>query len=114
MNLANKWITFDGYGYIQQAIDAIQYGEKNGIKISQATTLFPTWRNYRALANYRKSDLGTVFYEIRNFKPTLRYYFTLNPSLINFQDMFEKIIKKDLKSFCDSKQCKGLVDRDCC
>lgn len=40
MNYANKWITTDGYGFIEQAIDAIQYGEKHNMKISQVTTLF--------------------------------------------------------------------------
>lgn len=67
-----------------------------GIKISQATTLFPIWKNYRSLSKYTKTDLGTVFFEIRSFKPSLRYYFTLNPSLLNFHDLYEIIIKKDL------------------
>lgn len=70
MNLANKWITFDGMGYIEQAIDAMEYGENNGIKISQVTSLFPTWLNYRSLGKRITTNAGTVFYEIRTFKPT--------------------------------------------
>lgn len=59
MNYANKWITTDGYGFIEQAIDAIEYGEKHNMKISQVTTLFLQWKNYRSLARYMKTDKGT-------------------------------------------------------
>jgi hypothetical protein len=71
------------------------------------TSLFPEWKKFRALSRYTKTDSGTVFYEIRSFKPINRYYFTLNPSLLNFDLIFNKIMKGSFQKYCDMKQCHG-------
>lgn len=106
----SKWVTFDGMGYIEQAIDAIEYGERNNIKISQATSLFPTWKNYRALSRFTKTEAGTIFFEIRTFKPVNRYYFTFNPSLINFEIVFRRVMNSNINSYSSKVNC---ADIDC-
>jgi hypothetical protein len=60
--MLNKWVTFDGMGYVEQAIDAIEYGEEHNIKISQVTSLFPLWKKFRSLGKRIKTDEGTVFH----------------------------------------------------
>ena len=62
MNMLNKWITYNGMGYIEQAIDAIQYGQLNGIKILEATPLFPLWKDGKSLGKRMMTDAGTIFY----------------------------------------------------
>jgi hypothetical protein len=108
----NGWITTGGTGILDAAADVLNYAEKQSIKISQVTQLFYLWGEYRYLGEMRMTDHGVKFHEIATFKPSFRYYFTFKPSVINFDVLYETVLKKNIREFSVENRCE-VYSWDC-